>query len=160
MSGDWGWVGVFIDWALKILALVGGLFGGIPRIHEYFTNPRLSIEDVEIYRIHIGALERTVFQWRVLNNKFLGRFGKNVNQMIIKWTIYLIEDEKKIGDWGYSGEEKPVPLLPLEGGWHQEVTRSDEFPPGQYRLHLTIFSGDKLIHSFHKELHLTNEFKT
>ena len=72
--------------------------------------------------------------------------------MVTKWTLYYLDE----GDWKMIDTlgEKPVSLLPLEGDCVQKVLRSDEFPNGTYRLHLSILSNDKPIKSHTKELTL------
>jgi len=151
--------------------IVEGLnrFESVSKLREFFNHPRLKIKDIQLYRIQIlhepsgvvpgSFVKRTVFSWRVLNQKYLWRLGQDVSNMVTKWAIYYLENGTKtrIKD---SQQEKPVPLLPLTGDYPQKVVRSDEFPSGRYRLHLTIFSSDKKMHSHNQELTLTDEIRS
>ena len=167
------WVGPLVKFILSVLS-AGILFkvldylGVIKSIQSWLNKPRLKIEDTEMYRVKVfselsgvvpGSYKtRTVISWRVMNQKYLGRYGQDVSDMVTSWTLYSIDDDGKVQHID-SLHEKPVPLLPLTGDYPQSVPRSDEFPSGKYRLHLQILSNGVAIKSFSEDFTLTDEFR-
>lgn len=106
-----------------------------------------------------SRVTRTFISWRVVNEKkYFGKYGQDVTEMVTRWTIYFLEEDKKarLIDTNYV---PPVSLLPLGGDKPQSVPRSDVFPSGKYRLHLSISYNGVALKSFSEELTLTDEFR-
>lgn len=129
-----------IDWLIKILAVIGGVFGGLPRLLSLLTTPKIIVRNCSIDRAG-----NTELSWHLFNVPKLYFFGSDARGVITSWN--LDSDDKE--GWAYSDIAEPIPLIPRGRDWHQRVRESFEVPDGNYTLtlHVTMRGETICVHT-------------
>jgi len=151
------------------LGVVGGILGGLPKIHEWLSRPLLKVSKCKISRFEggprinhnefgeeFGIVEdnpSVVISWCIQNKKRCCFFGRAVTNLQTTWNLKRKSDEMPRARWNtrdrmYCGKVDPILLVPLGPELTQEATLPDPFlGSGVYVLTLNISSEEKIIHT-------------
>ena len=148
----------YLDLASKILGIIGGLFGGIPRIFDWFSRPNIQVTGYKINRFQggpnpifnafgeiVGAEEEdpsVVVSWRLKNELRYYVFGKSILNVETTWNLERIDSSSG----PFMGKLPVITLVALQQEIPQRVTLPVLFlSNGVYVLSLLIRSEGKRL---------------
>ncbi len=155
----------YLDWVATVLAIIGGLFGGIPRIFDWFSRPNVRVTQCKINRYQggpspifddfgeiVGAEDEdpsVVVSWRILNALRYYIFGKSIVNTETTWNLERIDSSLE----PFMGKLPVITLIALK----QEIPQSVTLPVlflsnGVYVLSILLMSEGKRICEFRKTI--------
>lgn len=143
----------WLDLLAKVLGVIGGLFGGVPKIVNRFSKPYFKISRVNVNVNHaeqLGAgavnLAKTRISWFIHNNRKLFFLGKDVKDVVITYHVEKEVDEDSV--WNFVGEAKHIKFFPMNTRSHREISFGRAFPQGNYNITLRIEAEDILMKTY------------
>jgi hypothetical protein len=130
---------------LKFIALIIGLFGGLPRLIEGLISPNLKIDDISIERHEADDVVPTrhwaILHWRITNAKRYRIFGKNALEVETHWNVSIKGQEDT---WTYfSNKPEQISFLYLGQNWPQSTQVTGPFPDEDYVFKFQMTSQGK-----------------